>query len=268
MLCIRALVTGFYAKNNTIRSNIFRDGDAAGIKISEPKIPISMKILFLMLNQLCLCMITSTNVKFHHNIIENPQSRMTSKGWDAGSIYENNPNGTGTEIYNNTIYNRTGDCKHLITIANSTGTAVYNNIVYQNNSSEDAFALYRTSNGTEPVIRDNYWYNPGKINRTKYSNKIYTADMQKEWNEKHPGDKFDDPLMNDPEEGDYSLYEKSLKIGAVYDDQAEESFDDPLTTDTKEVDSSLNEESLETVQEEESLDDPLTTDTKEVDDRY
>jgi hypothetical protein len=98
----------------------------------------------------------------------------------------------------------------------SYGTAVYNNIVYQNNASEDAFGLYHNSCGTEPVISDNYWYNPNIINRIKYSKEIYTANMQEEWNEKHPGDKFDNPLMNDPEAGDYSLYEKNLKIGAVY----------------------------------------------------
>jgi len=45
--------------------------------------------------------------------------------------------------------------------------------------------------------------------------------QKKYWNEKHSGDKFDDPLMNDPEEGDYSLYDKSLKLGAVYDERVE-----------------------------------------------
>jgi hypothetical protein len=78
--------------------------------------------------------------------------------------------------------------------------------------------LYYNPGDTDPAISNNYWYNPAKINRTKYENKIYTANMQAEWNQKNPGDRFDNPLMNDPEEGDYSLYEKNLKLGAVYDE--------------------------------------------------
>jgi len=139
---------------------------------------------------------------------------------DAGSIYINNHH-TGTQIYNNTIYNGNGTCKHLISLECSFGTLIYKNIFYQNNSSEDAFGLYHNPCGTDPIISNNYWYNPGKINRTMYSKKAYTANMQEAWNEKHSGDKFDNPLMNDPEEGDYSLYDKDLKWGAVYDERVE-----------------------------------------------
>jgi hypothetical protein len=135
------------------------------------------------------------------------------------------------KYYNNTIYNGKGNSRHLIALANSNKTAISKNIVYQNDSSEDAFGLYYNTGTTDPVINDNYWYNPAKLNRTKYSNKIYTADMQEEWNQKNPGDKFDNPLMNDPEEGDYSLYEASLKLGAVYD----ETYDSVAETDDSAV---------------------------------
>jgi parallel beta-helix repeat protein len=238
--------TGDYAKNNTIRNNIFRDGDAAGIKLGKAENTIIYENTFSNVKSSLYIQNFVTNTKFHHNIIENPQSREEPyRDFDEGCIYENNGDGEGTQIFNNTIYNKNGSAKHLVMLDNTNGTAVYNNIVYQNNASEDAFGLYRNV-GTEPIIRDNYWYNPNKINRIKYSNKIYTANMQEEWNEKHPGDKFDNPLMNDPEEGDYSLYDTSLKIGAVYGDQAEESLDGPLTKDTEEGDYSLYDKSLNT----------------------
>jgi hypothetical protein len=237
-----------YPKNNILRSNSFKDGDCTAIKLVEAEDTNIYENVFSNVKSALYIANYVKNTLFHHNIIENPQSRLNSKGYDAGCIYESNSH-TGTQIYNNTIYNEKGSAKHLIMLASTNGTAVYNNIVYQSEASEDTFGLYTTTNGTEPVINDNNWYNPNKIDRTKYLNKIYTANMQEEWNEKHPGDKFDDPLMNDPEEDDYSLYDKSLKIGAVYDDQEEESLDEPLTTDTEEVDSSLNEESLETADE-------------------
>jgi parallel beta-helix repeat protein len=195
-----------YSKNNTIRSNSFKNGDCAAIKLGKAEDTYIYENVFSEVNGALYIQNLVKNTLFHHNIIENPQS---------DCIYENNSH-PGTQIYNNTIYNGKGNCKRLIHLEYTNGALIYNNIVYQNNSSEDTFGLYRTSNGTEPVIRDNYWYNPNKIDRTYYSNKIYTANMQEEWNEKHPGDKFDDPLMNDPEEGDYSLYDKDLKIGAVY----------------------------------------------------
>jgi hypothetical protein len=49
-----ALGEGFYSKNNTIRSNSFKNGDCAAIKLGKPKTPISMKIFFLILSQPCL----------------------------------------------------------------------------------------------------------------------------------------------------------------------------------------------------------------------
>jgi hypothetical protein len=210
------------SKNITINSNNFKDGDCVAIKLGNAENTNIYENNFSNVKSALYIQDLVTNTVFHHNIIENPQSRPTENGFDAGSIYENNSY-TGTQIYNNTIYNGKGDCKHLIALECSNKTSIYNNIAYQNNSSEDAFGLYHNScvTGTEPVISNNYWYNPGKINRTKYSNEIYTANMQEEWNEKHSsGDKFDAPLMNDPEEGDYSLYEKNLKRGAVYDETA------------------------------------------------
>jgi parallel beta-helix repeat protein len=205
------------SKNITIRSNNFMDGDCVAIKLGNTEDTNIFENIFSNVKSALYIQDLVKNTKFHHNVIENPRSRPNEKGVDTGGIYENNSY-TGTQIYNNTIYNGKGDCKHLIALECSNKTSISNNIVYQNNSSEDAFGLYHNPCGTNPVIRDNYWYNPGKINRTNYSNKIYTANMQEEWNEKHSGDKFDAPLMNDPEEGDYSLYEKSLKLGAVYDE--------------------------------------------------
>ncbi|SLM28691.1 exported hypothetical protein [Desulfamplus magnetovallimortis] len=205
-----------YSKNNTIRSNRFKDGDCIAIKLGKAEDTIVHDNSFSNVKSALYIQNLVKNTLFHHNIIENPQSRLVLRDIDAGSIYENNSH-TGTQIYNNTIYNGEGNCKHLISLECSKGTVIYNNIVYQNNASEDALGLYHNSCGDEPVISNNYWYNPNKINRNHYSKKIYTANMQKEWNEKHSGDKFDDPLMNDPGDGDYSLYEKSLKWGAVYE---------------------------------------------------
>jgi hypothetical protein len=209
-----------YAKNNIIRSNSFKDGDCVAIKLGKAEDTQIYDNSFSNVKSALFIQNLVKNTMFHHNIIENPQPRPFKDDIDAGCIYENNTH-TGTQIYNNTIYNGKGNSKHLIALESSNKTSIYNNIVYQNNASEDAFSLYRTSYGTEPVISNNYWYNPNKINRTKYSKKIYTANMQEDWNEKHSGDKFDDPLMNDPEEGDYSLYDKSLKLGAVYDERVE-----------------------------------------------
>jgi hypothetical protein len=230
------------SKNITINSNNFKDGDCVAIKLGNAESTNIYENNFSNVKSALYIQDLVTNTVFHHNIIENPQSRPTENGFDAGSIYENNSY-TGTQIYNNTIYNGKGDCKHLIALECSNKTSIYNNIAYQNNSSEDAFGLYHNScvTGTEPVISNNYWYNPGKINRTKYSNEIYTANMQEEWNEKHSsGDKFDAPLMNDPEEGDYSLYEKSLKVGAVYSKE-----DNNLLSEVKDyyVDATLGNDS-------------------------
>jgi hypothetical protein len=212
------------SKNITINSNNFKDGDCVAIKLSNAENTNIYENNFSNVKSALYIQDLVTNTVFHHNIIENPQSRPTEKGFDSGGIYENN-NASGTQIFNNTIYNEKGDCKHLIALECSNKTSIYNNITYQNNSSEDAFGLYHNPCGTEPVISNNYWYNPGKINRTKHSGKIYTANMQEEWNEKHSsGDKFDAPLMNDPEVGDYSLYEKNLKLGAVYSGAEEEAL--------------------------------------------
>jgi len=210
-----------YSKNNTIRSNSFKDGDCYGIRLSRAEDTNIHDNTFSNVKSVLYIANLVKNTMFHYNIIENPQSRIVARGIDAGCIYENNSH-PGTQIYNNTIYNRTGNCKHLISLEFNHQTTISNNIVYQNYSSEDSFGLYHNYTAeTAPLIMDNYWYNPNKINRIFDKGKIYTANMQNEWNEKHHNDKFDNPLMNDPEEGDYSLYEKKLEIGAVYGERAE-----------------------------------------------
>lgn len=200
---------GKEAKNTVIRDNKFHDGDAVGIKIGNAENTVIYRNYFERLPGSIKIQDRSQGTIIYYNIIVNPKSRQGYRDMDAGCIYENN-SFSGSRIYNNTIYDDLGDCKHLISIACCNKTTIENNIVYQSNRDEQAYCLYSWPCGEDPVVQNNCWYNELSSYRVKYRNSLYTEKMLDAWRSiEHANDIFENPLFNDPKDGDFSLKKKS-----------------------------------------------------------
>lgn len=196
---------GKEAKNTVIRDNKFHGGDAVGIKIGGAGNTAIYRNYFEKLRGAINIMNRSQDTIIHHNIIVNPKSRKGYKDMDGGCIYENNSY-SGTNIYNNTIYDDLGLCKHLISIASCNKTTIKNNIVYQRNRDEHAYCFYFWPYGKDPVVQNNCWYNELSSNRVKYRNVQYIEKNLDSWRRLgHANDTFENPLFNDPPKGDFSL---------------------------------------------------------------
>ncbi len=192
------------SKGITIRNNTFHDGDAAAIVTGNAENISIYENTFRNCGGTVIVANNSMNVEAHHNIIINPQ---TAVGWgdmDAGGIYENNSS-AGTKIYNNTIYNPTGTCKHPISIACSNAAQIFENIIYTAGSDPQIFALNYHSCGTEITVQNNCWFVKNNLNRTKFKGKSFLESQISEWRVNHPGAVFSDPLFTDPDANDFSL---------------------------------------------------------------
>lgn len=211
------------SSNIDINNNNFHDGDAIAIRIGHVENITISKNIFK--NNLGVINIGnhSKNTKIHHNILINPKHRDGWHDMDAGCIYENNSY-TGTKIFNNTIYNTLGECKHLISIASSNATEIFDNIAYMESDNSEAYCFYCALIGAEPIVQNNCWYNEINNNRINYRGTIYSLFESSEWKNDHEGAIFSDPLFNDPTTGDFSLEIKSPCrienniIGAIYHD--------------------------------------------------
>jgi len=187
-----------------IRNNKFHDGNAAAIVTGNAE---NISIYENSVNN-CLGAViianNSTNIEIHHNIIVNPQSGDGWEDMDSGCIYENNSS-AGTKIYNNTIYNDSGACKHPISIACCNSTQIYDNIVYTEGTDSNIFPLYTVACGTKPIVHSNCWYIRDNSNRTKFRGILFSEPMLSEWRADHPNAIFSDPLFTNAVANDFSL---------------------------------------------------------------
>ncbi|MDY6839542.1 MAG: right-handed parallel beta-helix repeat-containing protein [Thermodesulfobacteriota bacterium] len=134
-------------------------------------------------------------IHIHHNLFLNPKSLMHDNGMDVGCIYVNNSR-SGTQIYNNTVYNERGDCLALLAIGYSNRNKVFRNIFYQ--SKPNGLCLVYTGHGLDPVIYENCWFSGANEKLIKYRGKVYTQAEENEWNTIASNDRFADPLFVDP----------------------------------------------------------------------
>ncbi len=192
------------ASNNTIRSNLFHDGDAAGVVIADAHNTRIIDNDFVSIASSIYIANNSNMTLVENNVIVNPMYRSGYKDMESGCIFENNA-GTGTRIQNNTIYNSTGTAKHLISLACAHKTEISKNVVYQQKADEGALLLYHRPCGTPPIINNNCWYNKLNTNHVKYQNVIYSLQNEQKWSVRHAGDVFRDPLFRDPAQLDFQL---------------------------------------------------------------
>jgi parallel beta-helix repeat protein len=162
--------------------------------------------------------------RFFNNIIENCGSGVSIgnkvfntqvsynliKDCNSG-IYENN-RGDGTKIINNMVFG--GD--RGIFLAYTNKTEVMNNIAYV--YSQESYPLYYNGYGNAPVIESNIWFNSESNKRVRWgkTDEYFTEDYEN-WILDHPGDIFSDPLLTNPDSGNFDLEPYSPAIDAGID---------------------------------------------------
>ena len=123
-------------------------------------------------------------------------------------INESN-SGSGTKIFNNTIYNATGG-QYAVSLKYCQATQIYNNVAYVSNSDPASYPFYYSGNGIKPVVQNNCWYNPKNINRVWFAGVAYKNAELAEWTNKgHAKEIFADPLFIDPQNGNFALSSNS-----------------------------------------------------------
>lgn len=191
--------------NVEIHGNQFMNGSARGVRVSDCEaLRIGYNTFENMAGSIAIGD-KSSNVEVYHNIILNPKTAQAWSTMDGGGIYENNSSSKVTKIYNNTIYNTSGSCRHLIGVACSAGTEIRNNIVYQGLPGNENYGLYVEKYGGPPVVENNCWYNPHRATVVRYRGSDYGLTNYGEWSITHAGDKFLDPSFADPSRGDLTI---------------------------------------------------------------
>ena len=119
-------------------------------------------------------------------------------------IAENN-SGSGTKIFNNTIYNASNG-QYAVRLNYCKATQVYNNIAFISSTAETAYPLYYSGNGIKPILSFNCWYNSLNSNRVWFAGVSYNDKELSSWiNKGNSDEKFSDPLFIDPKQGNFAI---------------------------------------------------------------